>query len=160
MKTLILYGSHKGCTRSCAEKVSEQIGGSETVDLARSASPTLDGYDTVVLGSSIWAGKVHPKVNRFVKKNLPALLDKRLGLFICSGDDKADHIGQNYPASLVEHAQAKAYFGGALNINDYNPLVKFILKKKAGVTESYNRLKPEVISQFSKSLRNGKRTER
>jgi ABC-type uncharacterized transport system YnjBCD substrate-binding protein len=60
----------------------------------------------------------------------------------------------------VEHAEAKAYFGGALNINDYNPLVKFILKKKAGVTESYNRLKPEVISQFSKSLRNGKRTGR
>ncbi len=160
MKTLVLYGSHKGCTRRCAATVSEQIGDSKTVDLARSPRPELDGYDTIVLGSSVWAGKVHPKVKRFVKRNLPALLDKRLGLFICSGDEQADHLGQNYPGALVEHAEAKANFGGALNINDYGAFLKFMLKTQAGVTESYNRVKPEAISRFSNALRSGSRTER
>lgn len=130
----------------------------EAVDLARSPSLELDDYDTIVLSSSVWAGKVHPKVRRFVERNLSALLDRRLGLFICSGDERVDYLLQNYPAVLVEHAEMKAHFGGALNINDFGPFMKYLLKKKAGVTESYNRLKPEAISRFSNALQSGRRT--
>ncbi len=153
MKTLILYGTHKGCTRRCAALVQEQIGNADVQDVAKSRIADLDDHDTIVLGSSVWAGRIHPKVRRFVEKNLKVLLGKRVGLFICSGDEKTDYMVQNFPAELMEHAEVKAHFGGELDINDFGPVMRLVLKKAAGVTESYSRLKPDAIYQFSSALR-------
>ena len=97
MKTLILYGSRKGCTRKCAAMVKQQAGGGDVVDVQKAHAIDLRGYDRVVLGSSVWAGKVHPKARQFVEKNLPTLLTRRLALFICSGDEGADYLRENYP---------------------------------------------------------------
>jgi menaquinone-dependent protoporphyrinogen oxidase len=153
MKTLIIYGTHKGCTRKCAALVREQIGNAEMQDVARLRKVDLNDHDTIVLGTSVWAGKIHPKVRRFVERNLQVLLGKRVGLFICSGDEKTDYFVPNYPAELMEHAEVKAHFGGELDIKDYGPFMRFVLKKAAGVTESYSRLKPEAIARFSSALR-------
>jgi menaquinone-dependent protoporphyrinogen oxidase len=152
MKTLILYGSRKGCTRKCANLVRERLGDAEALDAAQAGGVDLSAYDAVVLGSSIWSGKIHPKVRGFVATRLEELLGKRIGLFICSGDEKTDHIRINYPERLVERAEAKAHFGGELHIEDFGPIMRFILAKKAGVTESYNRIKPEAISRFAAAL--------
>ncbi len=155
MKALILYGTRKGCTRGCAEMVREQIGGGDVVDVKKSRSVNLAGYDLIVLGSSIRMDKIHVEVSRFVKENLSILLGKRVGLFICSGDDKTDHIGNNYPRALVDHAAAKAQFGGQIRLEEFGPVMRFMLKKAANVMENYDRLRPDVIAEFSKVLRSG-----
>jgi len=152
MKTLILFGSRKGCTRKCANLVRERLGDAEALDAANARGVDLEAYDAVVLGSSIWSGKIHPKVRGFVATRLEELLGKRIGLFICSGDEVTDHISINYPEQLVEHADVKANFGGELRIEDFGPVMRFILAKKAGVRNSYSRLKPEAISRFAAAL--------
>ncbi len=133
--------------------VRDQIGGGEVVDAKKSSAANLEDYDLIVLGSSIRMDKVHAEVRRFVEKNLPVLLRKRVGLFICSGDDKTDHIGNNFPRVLVDHAEAKAQFGGRMLAEDFGPVMRFILKKMAGFKESYDHVKPDVISEFSMALR-------
>ncbi len=152
MKTLILYGTRKGCTRKCAAMVQGQIGGGDVVDVSNASTVNLGDYDNIVLGSSVWAGKIHAKTKQFVEKNLSTLLGKRVGLFICSGDQRVDYIRQNYPSELVDHAEAKAHFGGELNIEDFGFLMRYLLKKKGGVTESYSRLDLDAVSQFSRTL--------
>lgn len=152
---MILYATRKGCTRDCAEIVREQIGGGDVVDVKKSGSVDLAGYDLIVLGSSIWMDKVQAEVRRFAEKNLSVLLGKRIGLFICSGDADKDFIAGNYPRALVDHAEAKARFGGRMRLEDFGPVMRFFLKKMAGLKESYDHVKPEVISEFSRALRSG-----
>ena len=155
MKTAILYGTRKGCTGRCAAMVQEQIGGGDLFDVNKSSTVNLGDYDSVILGSSVWAGKIHSKMSRFVNKHLSTLLNKHVGLFICSGDRSVDYIRRNFPSDLVSHAEAKEHFGGELNIDDFGPLMRYILKKKAGVTRSYNRLDAEAISRFSRVMQSG-----
>jgi menaquinone-dependent protoporphyrinogen oxidase len=153
MKTLILYGTHGGCTRACAERLVKELGDAKALDAAKASGSDLDGFDTVVLGSSIWAGKIHPKMRKFVARNLDALASRRVGMYICSGEDRSDHIAANYPPRLVERASVKANFGGALDIKTLSPIMRLMMKLVAGVTESYDRLKPDAITRFAAEMR-------
>lgn len=50
---------------------------------------SLQGYDNVILGVQIWAGKTTPAVNSYLAKAL--LKDKKVWLFVTLGDDKTPH---------------------------------------------------------------------
>ncbi|MBN1798943.1 MAG: hypothetical protein JW822_10215 [Spirochaetales bacterium] len=150
MKTLIIYGTRKGCTKKCANILAKKIN-ARVVDIKKAYQINLSDYNTVIIGSSIRIGKIVKKLKNWTSKNQKDLLTKQIGFFICSGDTKQNYIEMNYPAQLVEHAFATAYFGGELNIEDFGAIMRFMLKKKAGVTESYNRLDDKVINSFTGS---------
>lgn len=63
------------------------------------AAPKLESYDfdpeqydTVLIGSPIWASRVAPPINSFIKENISQIKSKKLGFFVCysgGGADKA-----------------------------------------------------------------------
>ena len=118
MKTLVLYGGKHGCTAKCAHLVRDKLGEADIVDLCQSSSVPLDGYDTVVIGSSVYAGQINKDVERFCTANLAILLEKQIGLFVCCGlPEKAiQQLETGFPKELVQVARAKGYFGYELDI--------------------------------------------
>ena len=81
MSTLIAYSSAHGAAAECARRLAEKIEGpAETVDLGKSGAD-LARYDWIVLGSSIYAGRVRREVLDFCRKNHDALLQKPLGIY-------------------------------------------------------------------------------
>ena len=70
MKILVCYFSNTGNTEKIAKSISEGLEG-EDVELLKieDVDPlSLKNYDLVVLGSGIYAGKLHKKVTDFIKK--------------------------------------------------------------------------------------------
>ncbi len=51
MKTLILFASRYGATEEIAYMLKSAVGGDVTVRNIRERGITLDGYDTVIIGS-------------------------------------------------------------------------------------------------------------
>jgi menaquinone-dependent protoporphyrinogen oxidase len=84
-KHLITYVSKKGSTREIAERLSEAFSksGLEVTLLPLANVQTLEGYDSVILGSPINGMQLLPEFVEFVKKN-PALSGKVLGFFVVS----------------------------------------------------------------------------
>lgn len=152
MKTLIIYGSRKGCTKECAEVLGAKGENVTVLDVNKAAYSNCDAYDTVIMGSSIWAGKIHRKMIRFIENNREKLLNKNIGLFICSGELADDHFSVNFPGDILAHAKARQFFGGKLDLNDFGPLMRWVLNKKAGVTASYDRVRRDVIDQFAGTM--------
>lgn len=153
MKALVLYGSKYGCTRECAYLLGEQLGGADVVDICREASISLDDYDTVLIGSSVYAGRISKAVAKFCATHLNILKQKQIGLFICCAQpDKAmEQLVNGFPSELVESARAKGYFGHQPDIAKLNLLERLIVRAVGKRKDELNILH-DAISSFAKSF--------
>lgn len=62
MKTIIIYTTKYGCAEKAAYLLRSKLGeGTEAVNLMHAKEPLLDKYDTVILGGSIYFGKIQKK---------------------------------------------------------------------------------------------------
>ena len=111
LKSLVVYYSRDGNTRFIAETIAAEIGSDieEVVDLKKRSgilgylsggraamqgketeiSPTLKspvGYELILVGSPIWAGRPAPAITTYLKKN--DLSDKRVAIFFSQGGKK------------------------------------------------------------------------
>ena len=119
MNAVIVYYSMSGNSKLVAEAIAERIG-ADTLELVpvkqypdtgfkkyfwggksaiMGAKPALqpysfnaDKYDTVIIGSPVWASSFTPPLRTFIEENRATLAGKRLAAFVCymgSGDKKA-----------------------------------------------------------------------
>jgi len=111
MKSLVVYYTRDGNTRFVAETIAAEIGADleEVVDLKKRSgilgylsggrdamqgketkiSPTIKspaGYELIVVGSPIWAGKPAPALTTYLRKN--DLSGKKVAVFFSQGGKK------------------------------------------------------------------------
>jgi menaquinone-dependent protoporphyrinogen oxidase len=156
MSTLIAYVSQHGAAEKAARQLEGKLQDEVTVvNLKKNARPDPAGFDTVIIGGSIHAGKIQKAVKKFCQKNLDILTQKRLGLYLCcmeEGETAQKQFDEAYPAELRKHAAACGLFGGEFNFDRMNFLEKKIIQKVAGVSESVCKIKEEQIDQFARII--------
>jgi menaquinone-dependent protoporphyrinogen oxidase len=156
MKSLILYATSHGASRTAAEFVSQKLTGAETVDLKNGDIPDLASYDTIILGGSIHMGKIQSCVRKFIEKQRDILVQKRLGLFLCcmyEGDTAQRQFDDAFPQALRDAAVAKSLFGGGFDFPKMNFVERMIVKKVAGVTKSVSSLNHEEMERFAEAMK-------
>jgi menaquinone-dependent protoporphyrinogen oxidase len=156
MKTAILYASKHGAAKKCAELLKYKIFGSELVDIKEKPDFDVMPFDTVIIGGSVYIGRLRPVVIKYCAKNIELLKTKKLGLFIVCMMEKGQaerELKNNFPAELYERATAKDYFGGIFDFSKLNFLERFVVRKIVKVKESVFRIKEEKISAFAEKLR-------
>jgi len=153
MQTLIIYASHHGTTETVANQIQSKLGLNHTklVRISEVKNLDLDNYDIVLLGSSIHAGRNQNSMQRFCKKNMPELLQKRVGLFLCcmsEGKEAVEAMEKAYPELLRNRAFCIQLMGGEYKIEKMNFIERFLLRKIAGATESQSNIKQDGIDKF------------
>ena len=120
MKTLIVYASTHGCTKTCAEKIEAGLTGEKVVvNIKKEKAPDLKAFDQVIIGGSIHAGMVQKKIKSFCVSRSEVLLNKKIGLFLCCMDkEKAQQqFDDAFPEKLRSHASVCGLFGGAFDFD-------------------------------------------
>ncbi|BCN30522.1 flavodoxin domain-containing protein [Anaeromicropila herbilytica] len=153
MNTLIVYASKHGTTKKCADLLAKQlVGNVELVNLNKAYSITTWNYDTVILGGSIYAGRIRKEISDFCTKNMKELKNVRVGLFICAmseGEEAVKLIEQNFQEELRNRAIAKESFGGEFLMEQMNFLERFIIKKISKVTTNQSNIREDNIKKFA-----------
>jgi menaquinone-dependent protoporphyrinogen oxidase len=157
MKILIVYATKHGCTETCAEKLKVMLpDGADLFNLKLKQNTPLDPYGTVLIGGSIHAGRIQPSVRKFCESNGAALLQKKIGLFLCcmeEGEKAKTQFESVFPAELRDHASAEGLFGGAFNFEKMNWVERAIIKKIAKTDQSVSKIDEGKISRFVSDLR-------
>ena len=152
MKTLIVYATRHGCTKTCAEKIRSVLPrGADLVTIKESGDIALEAYDAVAIGGSIHAGRIQGSVKKFCDRRQDVLLKKKVGLFLCcmeEGEKAKKEFEDNFPQALRNHASAKGIFGGAFDFDRMNFLERAIVKKVAGVRNSVSKISDQAIAEF------------
>lgn len=120
MKTLIVYGSTYGYASDCVQRLKAMLKGEVAVaDAEKGGVPEIGGFDAVIIGGSVYMGKIQKSVKQFCEQNAAALAAKKLGLFLCCGlpEEFEQSLKNSFPAALLESAAVKACFGGELRMD-------------------------------------------
>jgi len=154
MKTLILYATKYGAAREIAQKIAGIIDGSEIRDLKEGGIPPLSEYDCVIVGSSIYVGKIRKEARTFIAENSDALCGKRLGLYISGFEPQSAEacFKSNFPEKLLSHATVTAFLGGILDPKKAGGFDLFLLRA-AKVSAGYmNTISDVEIKRFAEAL--------
>ena len=161
---LIAYTSKYGTTADCAaildERLSESESGQATIrllDLNVEPIPALDDYDTVIIGSSIYVGKISKPAKAFVTDNAAELLSKRIGIFLCCGfiEEANKLFKENFSEKLLRHATVTGIFGGEARLDKMNFVDRNIMKavsKASGDDATALSISKEAIDDFATAL--------
>lgn len=156
MKTIIIYAP--GC--KCIEKISEQMKsflGEKTavVSLKKSISPVLKEYDRIIVGGSIKSGQIQKRIQSFCSENLNELLEKELGLFICTGEfgfTAQNQLEESFPEELLTISKASAAFGGTADTGRFSFLENMLKKKEVQIKKTSSKVDFEAVRAFSKTM--------
>jgi len=151
MRTLILYATKHGAAREIAESISEQIGDVVLHDLKQGSIPVLDGFDCVIIGSSLYAGSIRKEAKVFLAQHAAQLQGKKLGLFLSgmAQSDEKKYFADNFPADILQKATAVSFLGGIFDPQKANAMERLIMKavtKKSGYVRAID---DEKVKQFA-----------
>lgn len=157
MKTIIIYTTKYGSAENAATILKSKMEGEvKLVNLMKEEVPELDGYDNVVLGGSIYAGKIQKKLSKFVHKNLSILMKKRVGLFICAGEKEQEvrekELVNAFPNELSAYATCKEIFGYEIHYERLNFLEKKLVGAILGHKKGCSELSEDKIGSFAKGM--------
>ena len=142
MKVLVAYRSKYGTTESCAQALSGRIKAETTLaDLRAGHVPDVHGFDVVLVGGSIYGGRIQREVTSFCEGWGELLLKRRTGLFLCclsQGEHAKEQLQAAFPEWLAAHAFASSLFGGDLHYGKLTlldrQLVRGLPRPPRGVT--------------------------
>lgn len=156
MKTIILYTSRYGCTEKAAYLLKSRLGGEvEVVNLHKYKDPSLAMVDTVILGGSIYYGRIQKEMTAFLNKVSTQLADKRVGLFICAGmngEQVKQELLTAFPEALRQKAIAVEAFGDEPDYKKMSLKDKLILRMVKGKGQSSSGLSTETIDRFANAM--------
>jgi menaquinone-dependent protoporphyrinogen oxidase len=124
MRVLVTAASKHGSSAEIARTVGIvlQQAGIDVAVLAPEDVPSLEGYDAVVLGSGIYAGRWLDGAKRFIERNREALLTRRVWLFSSGpiGDPPKPEGVPADAATIVQTTGARGHkvFAGRLTKED------------------------------------------
>lgn len=166
MKTLIVYATKYGSTEKCAKKLTEKLTGEvDLCNLAVLVTNDLQHYDKVIIGGSIYAGRIQKQVTEFCAKNSQILKEKQLGLFICGMmiNQAETELCNAFAPELYSKAVVKDFFGGELKFQKINFLEKFMVKMVSKMDKTmptidtssdFSMISEETIARFAQNMNN------
>ncbi len=158
MKTVILYATRHGAAEEAALLIQKKLGEADVFNIKKDPIGDLGGYDTVIVGGSIHAGRIQPAVRKLLGKHAELLLEKRLGLYLCcmyEGETAQEQFDDAFPQHLRDHAVVCGLFGGKFDLEKMSFFERAIVKQVAGVTQSVSKIDKEAIAAFAEQMGGG-----
>lgn len=155
MNTLILYASKYGTTGKAAEMLSDKISGEvDRINLKKKSLRSLEGYGRVIIGTSVYAGKVHKEIVGFVAAHEAELKEKEIAFFACcaSGEKYEDYLKENFPKELLDKALFIRYFGHEEILDQMGFLDRTIFKSVAKIKTDIHDIREDAILEASEIL--------
>jgi len=121
LQVLVTAASRHGATQEIAKAITDELqaAGLETALLPPDAVTSLEGFDAVILGSAVYAGRWLEPARRFVERYRAALQDRPVWLFssgpIGGQPEKEDEALDVGGARTSTRARDHRVFGGRLD---------------------------------------------
>jgi menaquinone-dependent protoporphyrinogen IX oxidase len=161
-KVLVMYFSKYGSTKKYAEWIASELNG-DVYDVKNTEQNILKNYDTIILGSGLYAGKIEG-INIIIN-NYETIKDKKLIIFTCGLADysKTENINsinkrleKIIPINIRENIKIY-YLRGGMNYKRLNlkhkimmGLLKKMIQKKG--SEKSNEENEEFLETYGKTI--------
>lgn len=155
-KTIMIYATKHGSVENAVTFLKEKMPGEiRLVNIMGEEPPPLADYENVILGGSIYVGKIQKKLSKYIEKHLEELLTMRVGLFICGAQEeqiREKELEDAFPAELFRRALCKEVLGYEIHYEDMNFIERKLVSKILGHQESYSGLSNEKMDHIAQVM--------
>ncbi|WP_373898081.1 flavodoxin domain-containing protein [Haloimpatiens sp. FM7315] len=156
MKTLMVYATNHGCVEKCTNELKKRLKGEVVnLDIKKESIKDLSEFDKVIIGGSIYVGKIQKQLSKFCLNRFDELKEKEIGIFICGlrdGDEGKAQIKTAFRSELYKKAKVKGYFGGNIIFNKLNFFEKLIIKAICKENKDINNIIIKNIDEFAENM--------
>ena len=154
----IIYAGKHISTKKYVEELARKLGENvKLFDLTKSKDISLNELDTVILGGSIYAGRIRKDLSKFVEANKKKLLNKKIHLFVCGAEKSKEgqekEIITSFPEDIIKAAKSKAFFPGDFIFSELNFFEKMIAKKVAKVESDTDNFNPVFVDDIVEAIK-------
>jgi menaquinone-dependent protoporphyrinogen oxidase len=113
-------------------------------------------YDVVLIGGSIYAGKLQRKVVAFCEKNRFALLQRRVGVFLCclyQGEEALMQLQAVFPDWLLAHSFARVLPGGEVHYDRLTFLDRLLVRSLPHPAGDISRMRPQALDELAAAVK-------
>ncbi len=155
MKTLILYASKYGTTAMIAEKIAKAIDNAVIVDLNQETSYNLNEYDSVIIGTAVYAGNIHKAVKQFFADKAAALKPQSYGIYLCGLEEKhnEEFFKRNFAADVRRNAKILQEVGGYFDPAKSSFFEKTLMKMITKSSAIQNTINEKALTEFINVMR-------
>ena len=125
------------------------------MDLGSRRPPPVETFDVVLIGGSIYGGRIQRGVTAFCEYHEQALLKRPVGLFVCSffgGEQARAQIEASFPDALLARAFASVPFGGELHLGALRLLDRLLVRSLAPGSRDVDLVRPEAIRGLAEAV--------
>ena len=159
MSVLIAYATRYGCAEKFAQMLAEKLSDkADLCDLSKDKKVNPADYDTIIVGGSMYMGRIMKQVPAFLQKHGDTLKQKKTGFFLSAmaeGEDMQKELKASFPEEMRNAALAVACFGGECIISKLKPFHKFIYTKVAKTEKDLSNINTEAIDRFADAVNRG-----
>ena len=154
MKTLILYATKYGATYEIARRIAERMDGAVIHDLKNDGMPSLEEFDCVIAGSSVYVGMIRKEAKAFLAKNTAALCNMKFGLFLSGLEPGKENelFSTNFSPQILQSAKAKVFLDGIFDPKKIRLFDRILLKMAAKPSKYMNTINDEKIKEFAEAM--------
>ena len=154
MATIIIYATKHGAAGEIARRIANRMDGAIAHDLKREPFPSLEGFDCVIIGSSLYAGMIRGEAKTFMARNANALQGKKLGLFLSGLDARGEkeYFKTNFSRDILQTAKAAVFLGGIFDPKKAGLMERLVMKVVSKKSEYANTIDDSKIEQFVKAI--------
>ncbi|MCL2050814.1 MAG: flavodoxin domain-containing protein [Lachnospiraceae bacterium] len=154
MKTLILYATKYGAAREIAERLLQKMPGAVLCDLKEAEKETLSDYETVIIGSAVYAGFIRKEAKAFLAQNAETLKTKKLGLFLCGlqAAEEKKVFASNFAPEVLAAAKAARFLGGIYDPKKAGFLERAIIKAASKLACYTDKIDDKGILEFAEKM--------
>jgi len=152
VNVLIAYASKYGAVKKIAGLIAERLPGApRVISLRDGEHADLSQFDVVLVGGSIYAGKVIKEIPAFCDRYREQLLGRQVGLFLSclyEGETAEAQLREAFPPWLSAHAFGSYLVGGEIVLGRLRFFDRVIVKKVANLTGDVHKIDPSVIDRI------------
>lgn len=158
MKIAIIYSSKYGTVEKVAHAIQNELNEHEVFlyNLKDCTPPLAEKFDTIILGTSIYAGKIRPEMERFCADHESEITaSAELHLFVCGMDLEKAEIQKNaFGQTLTQRAKSVRFIPGEFHLEKMNfferTLLRIFFKVKENLERDYSDLVKDFLAEETK----------
>ena len=142
---LIAYASKTGNAKQAAERLAALLLSADLRDLTQ-ATPSLENYDSVIIGAGVRMNSIHKDAKAFLEVNKDALLTKKCAIFIsnCFADKADEILKASVPEELRNAAVWIGSVGGCLDMATLKGFDKMVAKAVSKAVKEDQKVNTEL----------------
>lgn len=119
MRKLILYGGRYGAAKAFSNRLMDQFEDADSCNIEYYGG-SFEDYDTIIIGTSTYMGKLHPKIIKLLVHHHEIFMKKNLFIYVCGfcKDEYPSVIAKYINDEIIKHCSNISFIGGALNVAD------------------------------------------